>query len=71
MRWGYTEKVLDDLYSLSEQYPSDARLLKGVCRLVDCFRVGLTPNLERALSEKDMEKRATIEQYDPIFNVFY
>ena len=70
MRWGYTEKVLDDLYSLAEQSPSDARLLKGVCRLVDCFRVGLTPNLERALSEKDMEKRATIEQYDPIFNVF-
>ena len=70
MRWGYTEKALDDLYSLAEQSPSDTQLLKGVCRLVDCLRVGLPPNLERALSKEDMEKRAFIEQYTPIFNPF-
>ena len=70
MRWGYTEKALDDLYSLAEQSPPDTQLLKGVCRLVDCLRVGLPPNLERALSKEDMEKRAFIEQYTPIFNPF-
>ena len=70
MRWGYTEKVLEDLYSLAEQSPSDTQLLKGVCRLVDCFRIGLPSNLERTLSKEDMEKRAFIEQYTPIFNPF-
>ena len=70
MRWGYTEKVLEDLYSLVEQSPSDTQLLKGVCRLVDYFRIGLPPNLERALSKEDLEKRAFIEQYDPILNRF-
>ena len=70
MRWGYTEKVLTDLHSLAEQSSSDDQLLKGVCRLVDCFRMGLPPNLERTLSKEDMEKRAFIEQYDPIFNSF-
>ena len=70
MRWGYTEKVLTDLYSLADQSSSDDQLLKGVCRLVDCFRMGLPQNLERTLSKEDMEKRAFIEQYDPIFNPF-
>ena len=70
MRWGYTEKVLNNLHSLAEQSPSDTQLLKGVCRLVDCLRVGLPPNLERALSKEDREKRAFIQQYNPILNPF-
>ncbi len=70
MRWGYTEKVLEDLYLLAEQSPSDTQLLKGVCRLVDFFHVGLPPNLKRALSKEDLEKRTFIEQYDPILNRF-
>ena len=70
MRWGYTEKVLEDLYSLAEQSPSDTQLLKGVCRLVDFFRMGLLPNLKSVLSKEDLEKRAFIEQYDPILNPF-
>ena len=70
MRWGYTEKVLTDLHSLAEQSSSDDQVLKGVCRLVDCFGMGLPQNLERTLSKEDMEKRAIIEQYDPIFNPF-
>lgn len=70
MRWGYTEKVLEDLYSLAEQSPSDTQLLKGVCRLVDFFQMGLPSNLEHVLSKEDLEKRAFIEQYDPILNPF-
>ena len=70
MRWGYTEKALDDLYSLAEQSPSDTQLLKGVCRLVDCFRIGLPSNLERTLSKEDLENRAIVEQYSHKFNLF-
>ena len=70
MRWGYTEKVLEDLYLLAEQSPSDTQLLKGVCRLVDCFHVGLPPNLESALSKEDLEKRAIVERYSHKFNFF-
>ena len=70
LRWGYTEKVLEDLYSLAEQSLSDTQLLKGVCRLVDFFRMGLPPNLKSALSKEDLEKRAFREQYVPILNPF-
>ena len=70
MRWGYTEKVLDDLHSLAEQSPSDIQLLKGVCHLIDCLCAGLPPNLERSLPKEYIEKRAFIEQYNPIFNAF-
>ena len=70
MRWGYTEKTLDDLYSLAEQSPSDTQLLKGVCHLIDCLCVGLPPNLERSLPKEYIEKHAFNEQYNPIFNPF-
>ena len=65
MRWGYTEAVLDDLNSLAHQYEHDERLVTGICRLAANLDVVDLPQLlQRPLSKKDKEIRASIEQWN-------
>ena len=70
MRWGYTEDVLDELYPLVEQTQDDELLLDGIYGLADHLRVDLRSDLERPLSEKDIEARAFVEQWNRSFKPY-
>ena len=70
MRWGYTEEVLGNLYWLAELAQSDTLLLKGVYGLADHLWVNLPPILERPLTEKDVEIRVSVEQWNCRFKSY-
>ena len=70
MRWGYTEKVLDNLRSLGEQAQNDELLLEGVYGLANCLRVDLPPILVRPLTEEDEKGRAFVEEWNRRFKPF-
>ena len=70
MRWGYTEAVLDDLYSLAEQAQNDELLLEGVYGLANCLRVDLPPILERPLTEENKKRRAFAEEWNRRFKPY-
>ena len=72
MRWRYTEtkKVLDELCSLVNQSEFDTLLLEGAYRLADSLHVNLPKDLERPLTEEDLERRAFVEKWNRRFKPY-
>lgn len=72
MRWRYTEtkKVLDELCSLVNQSESDTLLLEGAYRLADSLHVNLPKDLERPLTEEDLERRSFVEKWNRRFKPY-
>ena len=71
MRWGYTEEVLGDLHWLAELSQSDELLLRGVYGLAEQLnKIHLPPQLQRLLSEKELETRAFVEQHNRRFKPY-
>ena len=71
MRWGYTEAILDGLQLLVQQAEHDELLLKGIYGLAgNLCLVDLPLLLRRPISEKEIEARASVEQWNRRFKSY-
>ena len=71
MRWGYTEAILDDLQLLVQQAEHDELLLKGIYGLAgNLCLVDLPLLLRHPISEKEIEARASVEQWNRRFKSY-
>ena len=71
IRWGYTEEVLNNLFSLVEQTQNNELLLDGVCKLASQLNlVNLPQLLQRSLSKEEKEMHAFAEQWNKKFKPF-